>query len=253
LDSIGNPVTPGNDEFGIGFIDEVFNAGEVALVETMTAAFADLGQAIGQALEAWILFGESGVGIQKFAAQVLAGIAKMAAVQAIYEFAQGLAKLALAAFGYAPAGPSATLHFASSAAYAAIAGVAAVAGRGVAGNSFKQQSGAATGSGGSATSNGSDQDNEFRGQFNGFTQQGQQNQNPFAEANETLKRLLFVSGQQAQINDKLATRLEAVSSADVVRMGAAGAKKQIFEAAVNEMQDNPRAGTDFARAKGEQY
>lgn len=118
-------------------------------LDAMGQAFSMIGDAVGRAVEAFVLYGSAGVSVREVTAQILASIAQQAAVQAVYELAQGLAVLALALFGIPNAGPSASAHFAAAAMYGAIAGVTAVAGRGVAGDSFKQ-GGAATG--GSASS-----------------------------------------------------------------------------------------------------
>lgn len=115
-------------------------------LDAMGMAFERIGEAVGQAVYAFVLYGNAGESVRKVTAEILASIAQMAAVQAIYELAQGLAVLALAFFGMPNAGPSASAHFAAAAMYGAIAGVTAVAGRAVAGGSFAQ-GGAATGTG----------------------------------------------------------------------------------------------------------
>lgn len=122
-------------------------------LDAMSEAFRGVGEAVGQAVQAFVLYGSAGASVQQVTAQILASIAQQAAVQAIYELAQGLAVLALAFFGVPNAGPSASAHFAAAAMFGAIAGVAAVAGRAVAGDSFKQ-GGAATGGGGSGSGGG---------------------------------------------------------------------------------------------------
>jgi len=103
--------------------------------------FNAIAGAVGNAVKAFVLFGSAGGGFKKFAAEVIASIAQMAAVQAVFELAQGLAMLALAYFGFHPkAAISATEHFAAAAIFGTVAGVSAVVGRGVAGDSFKQNS-----------------------------------------------------------------------------------------------------------------
>jgi hypothetical protein len=78
----------------------------------------NLGDAVGSAVEAFVLYGSAGASVRQVTAQILASIAQQAAVQAIYELAQGLAVLALAFFGVPNAGPSATAyHFAAAATY----------------------------------------------------------------------------------------------------------------------------------------
>ncbi len=118
------------------------------VADTVTQSFSKMAQAAGSAVRAFVLFGSAGGGFRKFAAEMIASIAQMATVQAVWETAQGLAMLALAYFGIHPtAAVSATEHFASAAVYAGIAGIAAGVGRSVAGNSFSDQtaSGGATG------------------------------------------------------------------------------------------------------------
>jgi hypothetical protein len=91
--------------------------------------------------------------MRKMLAEALAAIAAEAAVNAIKELALGFAMLFLN-----PA--EAAGHFASAALWGSIAGVAAVAGRGVAGDLFKQKnaantSGAITPTGGGGSGSGS--------------------------------------------------------------------------------------------------
>ncbi|MGI8838663.1 MAG: hypothetical protein ACR2H4_18770, partial [Pyrinomonadaceae bacterium] len=107
-------------------------------LDAMSLAFSTLGQAVGQAVEAFVLFGSAGTSVRKVTAEILAGIAKQAAIKAVFELAQGFAALALAFFGVPNAGLSAGAHFKAAAIYGAIAGIAAIAGRGVAGDAFSQ-------------------------------------------------------------------------------------------------------------------
>jgi len=125
----------------------------IAGVAAMSTAFEALGQAVGQAVHSFVLFGNTGGSFRKFAAEVIASIAEMAAVQAVYELAQGLAFLALNFFFPNPAyTAAATAAFQSAAAFGAIAGVAAVAGRGVAGGAFANATGGTAGTSGGSTS-----------------------------------------------------------------------------------------------------
>ncbi len=108
----------------------------------LTNAFGSLALAVGDAVHAFVLFGTAGEGLKKFTATLIAEIARMAAVQAVWELAQGLAMLALNFFWPDPKlAASATAHFHAAAVYGGLALVAAAAGRAVAGNSFQQQSG----------------------------------------------------------------------------------------------------------------
>lgn len=107
-------------------------------IDTMREAFYGLGQAIGSVVEAFVLYGTAGTSVRKVTAEILASVARQAAVQAVFQLAEGFAKLAMAFFGVPNAGPSAAAHFQAAALYGVVAGVAAVAGRGAAGNAFNQ-------------------------------------------------------------------------------------------------------------------
>jgi hypothetical protein len=64
---------------------------------------------------------------QQMVANAIASIAQQAAVKAVFETAEGLAALGLAALGFAPGAVSAGQHFAAAAAYGSIAGVGFIA------------------------------------------------------------------------------------------------------------------------------
>lgn len=126
----------------------------MAGLTAMTEAFGQLGQAVGQAVYAFVLYGSAGKSVRQVTAEVLAGIAQMAATKAIFHLAEGFAALAMAFFGIPNAGLSAGAHFKAAAIYGVVAGVAAIAGRAVAGDSFSKQgsgSGGTTGGGGGGT------------------------------------------------------------------------------------------------------
>lgn len=144
-----------------GAIDQLFKAiddnltgdthtAAMAGLTAMTEAFAGLGQAVGQVVQSFVLYGTAGASVRQVTAQILAGVAQQAAVKAVFELAEGFAALALAFFGIPSAGLSANAHFAAAAIYGTIAGVAAIAGRVVAGDSFSKQAGSASGGNGSS-------------------------------------------------------------------------------------------------------
>lgn len=117
----------------------------VPLGQILTNTFQQVADAIGQTVANWVLLGETGPAVmRKILAQALASIAAEAAVNAIKELALGFATLF-----FNPAESAA--HFTAAALWGSIAGVAAVAGRGVAGDLFKQKSAV-----GGARSNGRD-------------------------------------------------------------------------------------------------
>lgn len=122
----------------------------IPLGQLLRQTFLDVAGAIGQTVQTWVLLGTTGPAVmRKILAAALATIAAEAAVNAIKELALGFAMLFL--------NPAASAsHFTAAALWGTIAGVAAVAGRGVAGNLFKPQT--ATGGGtGSSGQGGTDE------------------------------------------------------------------------------------------------
>jgi DNA repair exonuclease SbcCD ATPase subunit len=120
----------------------------VPLGEILRNTFLQVSEAIGQTVSNWVLLGETGPAVmRKILAQALASIAAEAAVNAIKELALGFATLF-----FNPAESAA--HFTAAGLWGSIAGVAAVAGRGVAGDLFKSKTGTASGDGGRTGSQG---------------------------------------------------------------------------------------------------
>lgn len=124
------------------------------ITDVLAQSFSQLAQGVGDAVRSFILFGKVEGGFRKFAAEMIASIAAMAAVQAVFQLAQALAWTALFAFFPNPEyAKAASLAFASAAVFGSIAGVAAVAGRAMAGNNFNQSG--SGGGGGSSSGGGS--------------------------------------------------------------------------------------------------
>lgn len=110
------------------------------------STFMQMASAVGAAVKSFVLLGSAGGGFRKMAAEVIASIAQMAIVQSIFELAQGFAMLALTWFtGNPKYAKSAGDHFAAAAMFGIVGGVAAVAGRFVAGDAFKKESAGAYG------------------------------------------------------------------------------------------------------------
>lgn len=109
-------------------------------------AFGALAQGMGQLVQNWIMLGkQSNVSVAQMVKSVVAGVAAMAATQAVYELALGIA--ALTPWGAAIYGP-AVMHFKAAALLGSIALGAAVVGRALPGGG---ESGSQSGSfGGSA-------------------------------------------------------------------------------------------------------
>lgn len=113
------------------------------------AQFNTIAQAVGNAVRAFVLFGSAGGGFRKFAAEVIASVAQMAVVQALWEMAQWAAMVALLYFtGNPKYALAAGAHLTAAIIYGAVGGVAMVAGRAMAGNAFKNETSGAYGSSG---------------------------------------------------------------------------------------------------------
>lgn len=99
--------------------------------DILNSGFQTFARGIGEIVHNYVLLGETGPAVlKKLLASTLATIAAEAAVRAVYYTAMGIAALFLnpgAAAGY----------FTAAALFAGIAGGAAIAGRAIAGNSFK--------------------------------------------------------------------------------------------------------------------
>lgn len=112
----------------------------VPLGEILRNTFSQVADAIGSVISQWVLLGETGPAVgRKILAAALANIAKEAAINAIKELALGFATLF-----FNPA--ESVAHFTAAGLWASIAGGAALAGRGVAGDVFKSKSAGAGGS-----------------------------------------------------------------------------------------------------------
>lgn len=106
-------------------------------------AFRDFAFGVGDLVHQWVLLGETGpAAMRRLTASVLAGLAAQAAVKAIFELAEGFAALF-----FNPA--AAAAHFKAAALFGAVAGVAAIAGRGIAGDLFQSKPNSGGGGSGS--------------------------------------------------------------------------------------------------------
>ena len=113
----------------------------VPLGEILRGTFHQVADAVGQTVANWVLLGETGPAVmRKILAQALASLAAEAAVNTIKELALGFATLF-----FNPAESAA--HFTAAGLWASIGGVAAIAGRSVAGDLFKPKTESTSGAG----------------------------------------------------------------------------------------------------------
>ena len=85
---------------GLGGLDKLTEPINVmnTMGQMLTQTFGQVADAVGNAVHSFVLFGTAGGSFRKFAAEVIASIAQMAVVQAVWELAQGFAMTALAWF-----------------------------------------------------------------------------------------------------------------------------------------------------------
>ncbi|MFT3745450.1 MAG: hypothetical protein QM785_14305 [Pyrinomonadaceae bacterium] len=216
--------------------------------QAMASTFQAVASAVGSVVENFIKFGSAGTSFRKFATEVISSIAKMAIVQSIWEAAQGLAMLGLFYFTHkASHMQSAIQHFQSAATFGTIGGVAAVAGRGLAGNAFASDSGGSNGSGDG--SNASPSGRSLSERFGGFlaTQQ-ERADNMIAKVTERTNTVLGeLNASIRMFNDNFAG-----STADVVvRRGLRENGSAVIDSLESGFQDDGNAATRIKRVMGD--
>ena len=226
------------------FVDQV-NADAPTLGQTMQAiggmmvnAFSGIANALGSVVEQWVLMGSTGPAVmRKILAAALASIAAEAAVRAIWELALGFATLFTN-----PAESSG--HFIAAALFGSIAVGAALAGRAVAGDAFKQQNQAATGGGGSGGgSNATPGETRYTTEFGGYGT----GQNPL---HALIKRQNTVLGQVEETIHQFNRKVTSMTPGEVVAMGASDASRDIRQAYESELQGSVAATDRLMRATG---
>lgn len=104
------------------------------------SAFHTMIEAVGEAIAAWALYGDSiGTALRKALAQILAQIAAEAAIQSLLHAAYAIARLAFLDFA------GAARHGIAAAKFAAVAAAAGIGARVVAGNAFSAAAGGGAG------------------------------------------------------------------------------------------------------------
>jgi len=202
------------------------------LGQDVAGVFMQLGNAIGSVVRNFILFGSAGTTFRKFTAEILASIAQQATVKAIFELAEGFAALFVAP-------PKAAAHFKAAALYGAVAVAAGVAGRVVAGNSFNESAGAATG-GNTGVGQGQSQNNNYTTAFGGYG----------SPLGSLIERQTVVLGQVEETVHQFNTKVTTMPPDHVVALGAAGASRDIRDAYESELSSDPAATENFMRRAG---
>lgn len=221
------------------------------LGESLSQTFGQVAQAVGSAVRSFVLFGTAGGSFRKFAAEVIASVAQMSVVQAVFEFAQGLAMSALFWFtGNAKYKKSSIEHFVAAAVFGSIGGVAAVAGRAVAGDSFSQATGGGGSGGGGDSDNGNRPGLAYTSPFAGFEQRNDDRNRAILEA---FKQQEGATRLQYQAIAQALNRWEPRSATDVL-MAAAGTNEGasvIFDANLAVLESDGTKSTELKRKMGD--
>lgn len=193
-----------------------------------SGAIQQFTQGVGAMVESWVLYGELGPdALRKMTAQVLASLAAEAAAKALYYTAEGIASLF-----FAP--EMAAGFFAAAAIMAAIAGGAALAGRAIAGDSFKKDK-----QGGSS------------GHSSGSSNK-QETPDPYSRVSSTA----FYSGRDLAIDrlakavDGLQERITSMKPGEVLTRAAQERKGFISQTVAKEIGANAGTGRSIARRMG---
>ena len=257
--------------FGLG-ADAMKDSGDImkntmSELDGMFTAFAGgMASGVGSMVENWVLYGDAGPdALRKMTAQVLASLAAEASVEALMELARGFAALAVG-------DPNAGAHFAAAAIFGGVAGVAAIAGRAIAGDSFKNEKsgGASSGNGGGGSSGNSTAKTErteySRGGFvpssdgstferdrirfereNGtsFTATGNQNRKGGIGAMQAnlLEKVAAVLDRQAAALETF----ETAKAGDIVQRGVKEKKGFISQTVTTEFAKNQTRATKFGK------
>ncbi len=234
FDSSGNETMRAPEGGAGGFFDGLFGPDGLDVIRTeameLEQIYRDMGTmvadvtgqmaaGVGALVEAWVLYGELGPGaVKKMVAAVLAGVAAEAAVKAIFQLAEGFAMLFI--------NPSASAaHFKAAALYGAVAVAAGLAGRAIAGDSFK--------SGGKG---GRDGEAEAIGETGASRRSG------------TIDRGgedVYISGRRSEAEmiagaiGKLEKKLSSMRPGDVLKVGASQERGFIGKTAVGDMGSSP--------------
>lgn len=193
-----------------------------------SGAIQQFTQGVGAMVESWVLYGELGPdALRKMTAQVLASLAAEAAAKALYYTAEGIASLF-----FAP--EMAAGFFAAAAIMAAIAGGAALAGRAIAGDSFKK-----------------DRQGGSSGHSSGSSNK-QETPDPYSRVSSTA----FYSGRDLAIDrlakavDGLQERITSMKPGEVLTRAAQERKGFISQTVAKEIGANAGTGRSIARRMG---
>jgi tape measure domain-containing protein len=189
-------------------------------------------QGVGSLVEAWVLYGDLGPNaVRKMTASILAGLAAQAAVKAIFQLAEGFAALF-----FNPA--EAAAHFKAAALYGAVAIGAGLAGRAIAGDSFKEggRKGSSSASAGASRSSSASLTPISRQSETTFMS----GRNPWQQANDRM----------AEVLERLEQKIKVMRPGDVIAAGATQNPEAIGNGFVTAVKRNASIGTSAKKMMG---
>lgn len=209
-------------------------------------AFDGMANAMGRVVENWVLTGETGPAVmKKILASALATIAAEAAVRAIYATALGFFYLAIQDYA------SATNAFIAAAFFGAVAATTAIAGRAIAGDSFKRQSGSATSrsSGGSKGSSANQDPTPYSREQQNTYDSG--NRGVFGRMQDQyFNALTDAINRHADATEKLDKRISSMPPKEVLTTAIKQSPGTIADAVHKDVQRDAGAGKKLNTALG---
>lgn len=203
--------------------------------------FANMSDAVGSAIEGYLLYGESvGKALQQAAAAELAHISSVSAIKAIYETAQGVASLF-----YNPG--AAALHFKAAALYAAVAVGAGAAAKTIApesrGGASSGNNAGAAGASGSGNYFSTDDDKKLE-----FTR----NQDTLRQSQQDKQSIEFRKELQMLSNsiNSLDNRISSQPPENVLTNGIKRSPGLISDTNISELKKNSTKAGEFGRTLG---
>lgn len=231
--------------FGGGLMDalggEKFETDADAIASTYERLGSIAGQAIsglagamGSLVEQWVLYGSASEGgAKKAIAASMAAVSAQATASAIMETAYGIA--ALTPWGALMYGPAA-FHFKSAAMFGLVAAGTALVGRGIAGDSFKNERG------GNSSSSSSDS--------------AQRSRDVGSDPYSRVSSGAYNSGRNNS-NDRLASAIESLEkkigskrAGDILTIGMKERPGAVLDQTVKDVRRNPGGGRQLAAGVG---
>ena len=210
--------------------------------DDMQQAFEGVAQAIGSVVQNWVLYGETGPAVlKKVLAASLASLAAEAAVWALKATALGFYYLALQDY------KDAANAFISAGYWAAVAVAAGLAGRAIAGNSFKNQNGSANSSSSSNNNNSNANQNPQTYSRTSATAFDSGSRSFWGEA---IREHTAALRENTAANERFVNKVDSLPPEHVVTIGIDRRPGLIGNAVHKDIQRDSSTGRKIGRAMG---